>query len=165
MIPVSNNGHPAICYCKAHPYFPSALLRNWWWNPSLFRALTELLKQPGEAGGVDRGGGHHPIGSNGISGRSMRTNNGKSPLQTYSCRVSAELNHRDSQTRWRALWMGKHQIIQRCSPNQRLNFIFESITSEIWKQQSGKLCFVGQVNAHVQSYKQASHNTDWFCRS
>ncbi|XP_026063647.1 protein shisa-9-like isoform X2 [Carassius auratus] len=39
------------------------------------RALTELLKQPGEPGGVDRGGGHHPIGSNGISGRSMRTNN------------------------------------------------------------------------------------------
>ncbi|XP_065133942.2 protein shisa-9 isoform X2 [Paramisgurnus dabryanus] len=38
------------------------------------RALTELLKQPGEAGGVDRGG-HHPIGSNGISGRSMHTNN------------------------------------------------------------------------------------------
>ncbi|XP_058627017.1 protein shisa-8 [Onychostoma macrolepis] len=39
------------------------------------RALTELLKQPGEPGGVDRGGGHHLIGSNGISGRSMRTNN------------------------------------------------------------------------------------------
>ncbi|KAG9279183.1 protein shisa-9-like isoform X1 [Astyanax mexicanus] len=39
------------------------------------RTLTELLKQPGEMGGVDRGGGHHPIGSNGISGRSMRTNN------------------------------------------------------------------------------------------
>lgn len=52
---------------------------------SLFRALTELLKQPGEAGGVDRGGGgHHPIGSNGISGRSMRTNNGESELQTYT---------------------------------------------------------------------------------
>ncbi|XP_051994475.1 protein shisa-9-like [Xyrauchen texanus] len=39
------------------------------------RALTELLKQPGEVGGVDRGGGHQPIRSNGISGRSMRTNN------------------------------------------------------------------------------------------
>ncbi|XP_016124906.1 protein shisa-9 isoform X2 [Sinocyclocheilus grahami] len=39
------------------------------------RALTELLKQPGEPRGVDRGGGHHHIGSNGISGRSMRTNN------------------------------------------------------------------------------------------
>ncbi|XP_057203205.1 protein shisa-8 isoform X2 [Triplophysa rosa] len=38
------------------------------------RALTELLKQPGEAGGMDRGG-HHPIGSNGLSGRTMRTNN------------------------------------------------------------------------------------------
>ncbi|XP_051987721.1 protein shisa-9-like isoform X2 [Xyrauchen texanus] len=39
------------------------------------RALTELLKQPSEVGGMDRGGGHHPIRSNGISGRSMRTNN------------------------------------------------------------------------------------------
>ncbi|XP_056609829.1 protein shisa-9 isoform X1 [Triplophysa dalaica] len=38
------------------------------------RALTELLKQPGETGGMDRGG-HHPIGSNGLSGRTMRTNN------------------------------------------------------------------------------------------
>ncbi|XP_051572068.1 protein shisa-9-like isoform X2 [Myxocyprinus asiaticus] len=39
------------------------------------RALTELLKQPGEVGGMDRGGGHQPIRSNGISGRSMRTSN------------------------------------------------------------------------------------------
>ncbi|XP_062386895.1 protein shisa-8 [Sardina pilchardus] len=39
------------------------------------RTLTELLKQPGEAGGVDRAGGHHPIGTNGISGRPLRTNN------------------------------------------------------------------------------------------
>ncbi|XP_076866605.1 protein shisa-8 isoform X2 [Brachyhypopomus gauderio] len=44
------------------------------------RALTDLLKQPGEMGaGVDRGG-HHPIGSNGISGRSMRTNNDQNHL-------------------------------------------------------------------------------------
>ncbi|XP_039543421.1 protein shisa-8 isoform X2 [Pimephales promelas] len=47
------------------------------------RALTELLKQPGEAGGVDRGGGHHPIGSNGISGRSMRTNNDTTARDYY----------------------------------------------------------------------------------
>ncbi|XP_048102160.1 protein shisa-8 [Alosa alosa] len=39
------------------------------------RTLTELLKQPGEAGGVDRAVGHHPIGTNGISGRPLRTNN------------------------------------------------------------------------------------------
>ncbi|XP_055744377.1 protein shisa-9-like [Salvelinus fontinalis] len=39
------------------------------------RALTELLKQPGEVGGVDGTGGHHPIGTNGISGRSPRSNN------------------------------------------------------------------------------------------
>lgn len=44
---------------------------------SLCRALTELLKQPGEVGGVDGTGGHHPIGTNGISGRSLRSNNGK----------------------------------------------------------------------------------------
>ncbi|KAK1784806.1 hypothetical protein P4O66_003476 [Electrophorus voltai] len=42
--------------------------------------LTDLLKQPGEVGGMDRGGGHHPIGSNGISGRSMRTNNDQNHL-------------------------------------------------------------------------------------
>nr|XP_021327099.1 protein shisa-9-like isoform X2 [Danio rerio] len=47
------------------------------------RALTELLKQPGEDGGVDRGGGHHPIGSNGISGRSMRTNNDTTARDYY----------------------------------------------------------------------------------
>ncbi|KAK2916021.1 hypothetical protein Q8A67_000395 [Cirrhinus molitorella] len=47
------------------------------------RALTELLKQPGEPGGVDRGGGHHPIGSNGISGRSMRTNNDTTARDYY----------------------------------------------------------------------------------
>ncbi|XP_012991409.2 protein shisa-8 isoform X3 [Esox lucius] len=39
------------------------------------RTLTELLKQPGEVGGVDGAGGHHPIGTNGISGRSLRSNN------------------------------------------------------------------------------------------
>ncbi|XP_026884946.1 protein shisa-8 [Electrophorus electricus] len=44
------------------------------------RMLTDLLKQPGEVGGMDRGGGHHPIGSNGISGRSMRTNNDQNHL-------------------------------------------------------------------------------------
>ncbi|KAM4635630.1 protein shisa-8 [Polymixia lowei] len=39
------------------------------------RTLTELLKQPGEAGGVDGTGGHHPIGTNGISARALRSNN------------------------------------------------------------------------------------------
>ncbi|KAJ7992580.1 hypothetical protein DPEC_G00280170 [Dallia pectoralis] len=39
------------------------------------RTLTELLKQPGEVGGVDGTGGHHPIGTNGISGRAPRSNN------------------------------------------------------------------------------------------
>ncbi|XP_059413678.1 protein shisa-8-like isoform X2 [Carassius carassius] len=47
------------------------------------RALTELLKQPGEPGGVERGGGHHPMGSNGISGRSMRTNNDTTARDYY----------------------------------------------------------------------------------
>ncbi|XP_016419223.1 protein shisa-9-like isoform X2 [Sinocyclocheilus rhinocerous] len=47
------------------------------------RALTELLKQPGEPGGVDRGGGHHHIRSNGISGRSMRTNNDTTARDYY----------------------------------------------------------------------------------
>uniref|UniRef100_A0A087XKY2 Protein shisa-9-like n=1 Tax=Poecilia formosa TaxID=48698 RepID=A0A087XKY2_POEFO len=39
------------------------------------RTLTELLKQPGEAGVVDGAGIHHPIGTNGIAARTMRTNN------------------------------------------------------------------------------------------
>nr|XP_040046804.1 protein shisa-8 isoform X4 [Gasterosteus aculeatus aculeatus] len=39
------------------------------------RTLTELMKQPGEAGLVDGTGVHHPIGTNGISARSLRSNN------------------------------------------------------------------------------------------
>ncbi|GLD60523.1 protein shisa-9-like protein, partial [Lates japonicus] len=39
------------------------------------RTLTELLKQPGEAGAVDGTGVHHPIGTNGISARALRSNN------------------------------------------------------------------------------------------
>ncbi|XP_023813482.1 putative protein shisa-8 [Oryzias latipes] len=39
------------------------------------RTLTELLKQPGEAGVVDGAGVHHPIGTNGITGRTLRSNN------------------------------------------------------------------------------------------
>ncbi|XP_032392388.1 protein shisa-9 isoform X2 [Etheostoma spectabile] len=39
------------------------------------RTLTELMKQPGEAGMVDGTGVHHPIGTNGISARSLRSNN------------------------------------------------------------------------------------------
>ena len=42
------------------------------------RTLTELLKQPGEAGVVDGPGVHHPIGTNGISARALRSNNGQS---------------------------------------------------------------------------------------
>uniref|UniRef100_A0A8C6TB33 Shisa N-terminal domain-containing protein n=1 Tax=Neogobius melanostomus TaxID=47308 RepID=A0A8C6TB33_9GOBI len=42
------------------------------------RTLTELLKQPGEAGVLDGGGVHHPIGTNGISARALRSNNGQS---------------------------------------------------------------------------------------
>lgn len=42
------------------------------------RTLTELLKQPGEAGMVDGTGVHHPIGTNGISARALRSNNGES---------------------------------------------------------------------------------------
>lgn len=43
------------------------------------RTLTELLKQPGEAGMVDGTGVHHPIGmgTNGISARALRSNNGQ----------------------------------------------------------------------------------------
>ncbi|XP_062874958.1 protein shisa-8 [Trichomycterus rosablanca] len=46
------------------------------------RTLTDLLKQPAEpgGGGVARGAGHHPIGSNGISGRTMRTSNEENQL-------------------------------------------------------------------------------------
>lgn len=50
-------------------------------NPiSPSRTLTELLKQPGEAGVVDGTGIHHPIaiGTNGISARALRSNNGQS---------------------------------------------------------------------------------------
>lgn len=45
------------------------------------RTLTELLKQPGEAGVVDGTGAHHPIGmgTNGISARALRSNNGQFP--------------------------------------------------------------------------------------
>ncbi|XP_034083172.1 protein shisa-8 isoform X2 [Gymnodraco acuticeps] len=41
------------------------------------RTLTELMKQPGEAGMgmVDGAGIHHPIGTNGISARALRSNN------------------------------------------------------------------------------------------
>ncbi|TNN41684.1 hypothetical protein EYF80_048156 [Liparis tanakae] len=39
--------------------------------------LTELMKQPGDAGLVDASGVHHPIGTNGISARSLRSNNGQ----------------------------------------------------------------------------------------
>ncbi|KAG7504581.1 hypothetical protein JOB18_012290 [Solea senegalensis] len=42
------------------------------------RTLTELLKQPGEAGAVDGTGVHHPLGTNGISARVIRSNNGQS---------------------------------------------------------------------------------------
>ncbi|XP_058260713.1 uncharacterized protein LOC131362598 isoform X2 [Hemibagrus wyckioides] len=38
------------------------------------RALTERLKLPGEAECVVRGAGHHPVRSNGISGRLISTN-------------------------------------------------------------------------------------------
>lgn len=43
------------------------------------RTLTELLKQPGDAGLVDGSGAHHPIGmgTNGISARALRSNNGQ----------------------------------------------------------------------------------------
>uniref|UniRef100_A0AAV2KN46 Uncharacterized protein n=1 Tax=Knipowitschia caucasica TaxID=637954 RepID=A0AAV2KN46_KNICA len=44
--------------------------------PSPRRTLTELLKQPGEAGALDGGGVHHPIGTNGISARALRSNTG-----------------------------------------------------------------------------------------
>ncbi|KAM8724106.1 protein shisa-8 isoform 1-T1 [Acanthopagrus schlegelii] len=47
-------------------------------NATLARTLTELLKQPGEAGVVDGPGVHHPIGTNGISARALRSNNGQS---------------------------------------------------------------------------------------
>ncbi|XP_061905888.1 protein shisa-8 [Entelurus aequoreus] len=39
------------------------------------RTLTELLKQPGEAGIMDGTGIHHPVGTNGISARALRSNN------------------------------------------------------------------------------------------
>ncbi|XP_024920469.1 protein shisa-8 [Cynoglossus semilaevis] len=39
------------------------------------RTLTELLKQPAEPGAVDGTGVHHPIGTNGISARTLRSNN------------------------------------------------------------------------------------------
>lgn len=51
------------------------------------RTLTELLKQPGEAGVVDGTGVHHPIGmgTNGISARVLRSNNGQ--FSTRLCLV------------------------------------------------------------------------------
>lgn len=55
------------------------------------RTLTELLKQPGEAGAVDGTGVHHPIGTNGISARALRSNNGQSSLH-YCMSVLYELN-------------------------------------------------------------------------
>lgn len=55
------------------------------------RTLTELLKQPGEAGAMDGTGVHHPIGTNGISARALRSNNGQSSLQ-YCMSVLYELN-------------------------------------------------------------------------
>ncbi|XP_047428807.1 protein shisa-9-like [Mugil cephalus] len=39
------------------------------------RTLTELLKQPGEAGVADGSTLHHPVGTNGISARVLRANN------------------------------------------------------------------------------------------
>nr|XP_015800928.2 protein shisa-8 [Nothobranchius furzeri] len=41
------------------------------------RTLTELLKQPGEAGVMDGAGVHHPIGTNGIATRTLRSNMGR----------------------------------------------------------------------------------------
>ena len=49
------------------------------------RTLTELMKQPGEAGVVDGTGVHHPIGTNGISARSLRSNNGQSTMCVCVC--------------------------------------------------------------------------------
>ncbi|CAB1415630.1 unnamed protein product [Pleuronectes platessa] len=46
------------------------------WMDAILTTLTELLKQPGEAGVVDGTGVHHPIGTNGISARALRSNNG-----------------------------------------------------------------------------------------
>ncbi|CAL8314632.1 unnamed protein product [Arctogadus glacialis] len=43
--------------------------------PGMSMTLTELLKQPGEGGGPDGHGGHHPIGTNGISARTLRSKN------------------------------------------------------------------------------------------
>lgn len=48
------------------------------------RTLTELLKQPGEAGVLDGGGVHHPIGTNGISARALRSNNEHNHLNNAS---------------------------------------------------------------------------------
>lgn len=99
---MQNIGLERCLVCIARTHMPSVLLWDWWCtNTSLFRALTELLKQPGEAGGVDRGG-HHPIGSNGISGRTMRTNNGESELQICfsfggTCFVYSQGTHRNTE--------------------------------------------------------------------
>ncbi|XP_017576095.1 protein shisa-8 isoform X2 [Pygocentrus nattereri] len=60
------------------------------------RTLTELLKQPGEVGGVDRGGGLHPIGSNGITGRQMRTNNDTAPRDYYKSYPMVDYTHHQS---------------------------------------------------------------------
>nr|XP_043906884.1 protein shisa-8-like [Solea senegalensis] len=54
------------------------------------RTLTELLKQPGEAGAVDGTGVHHPLGTNGISARVIRSNNGL-PGQPQTSSRSAEI--------------------------------------------------------------------------
>lgn len=59
------------------------------------RTLTELLKQPGEAGVVDGTGAHHPIGmgTNGITARALRSNNGQSSMgPPYIC-VGTYRNH------------------------------------------------------------------------
>lgn len=39
--------------------------------------MTDLLKLPGEAECMVRGAGHHPLRSNGISGRLNETNDGE----------------------------------------------------------------------------------------
>lgn len=51
------------------------LICSFFRSPS--RTLTELLKQPAEPGAVDGTGVHHPIGTNGISARTLRSNNGQ----------------------------------------------------------------------------------------
>ncbi|XP_061556584.1 protein shisa-8 isoform X2 [Phycodurus eques] len=60
------------------------------------RTLTELLKQPGEAGVVDGTGIHHPIGTNGISARALRSNNDTTPRDYYKSYPMVDYTHRQS---------------------------------------------------------------------